>query len=115
MILAEAKRPLRPYPANGFHALSFFDRVENGGNGDGKIDASDKVFSSLRVWVDSCLTAYSPCGKMYTLPEVGIESISLKYPESSRTDQYGNQLPYVGSVKMGRKAPHCGQDLRRVL
>jgi hypothetical protein len=85
---------------NGFLALEFFDRKENGGNENGKIDAGDTVFSELRVWVDTAHDANSRDGKMYTLDELGIKSISLAYSESPRTDKYGNKLRYQGTIQM---------------
>ena len=91
-----------PYPANGFLALGYFDRTENGGNNDGKIDKNDAVWPRLRVWVDTSQTADSRKGMVYTLDELGITAISLKYVPSSRTDQYGNQMRYEGSLTMGR-------------
>ncbi len=85
---------------NGFLALEFFDRKENGGNANGKIDPGDTVFSELRVWVDTAHDANSRDGKMYTLAELGIKSISLAYAESPRTDKYGNKLRYQGTIEM---------------
>ena len=85
---------------NGFLALEFFDRKENGGNANGKIDAGDSVFSELRVWVDTAHDANSRDGKMYTLAELGIKSISLAFAESPRTDKYGNKLRFQGTLEM---------------
>lgn len=85
---------------NGFLALSFFDRKQNGGNENGMIDAGDLVFSHLRVWVDTAHNGRSEDGKMYTLGELGIQSISLNYSESDRVDRNGNHLRYIGQIAM---------------
>ena len=85
---------------NGFLALSFFDRKENGGNENGMIDAGDLGFSHLRVWVDTAHNGRSEDGKMYTLRDLGIQSIGLNYAESDRVDRNGNHLRYTGQVVM---------------
>ena len=95
--MAAAHQPWQP---NGFLALGFFDRKENGGNENGKIDAGDAVFSELRVWVDTAHDADSRHGELYSLPELGIKAISLAYSESTRTDQYGNKLRFQGTIEM---------------
>lgn len=89
-----------PWSPNGFLALSFFDRKEHGGNENGMIDAGDLVFSHLRVWVDTAHNGRSEDGKMYTLKELGIQSIGLNYSESDGADRYGNHLRYVGRIVM---------------
>ena len=38
---------------NGFHALRMFDDPLNGGNEDGRINASDEIYGSLRLWLDA--------------------------------------------------------------
>jgi hypothetical protein len=85
---------------NGFLALSFFDRKENGGNENGMIDKGDLVFTHLRVWVDTAHNGRSEDGKMYTLGELGIQSIGLNYTEIDRADRNGNHLRHVGQIAM---------------
>ncbi|RWC64272.1 calcium-binding protein [Mesorhizobium sp.] len=64
---------------DGFAVLETFDT-----NGDGKIDASDAVFSTLRVWQDLDQDGVSDAGEMMTPAEAGIVSIAL-----TRTDVTG--------------------------
>lgn len=83
---------------NGYLALAVFDLPANGGNGNGIIDPNDDVWSKLRVWVDTSHTADSRLGKLYTLDELGIRSIGLKYVEERVVDQFGNTLRYKGTI-----------------
>jgi hypothetical protein len=92
-------QPATSASANGFNALSSFDRAERGGNSDGKISKQDAVFNLLRLWRDANHNGVSEAEELHTLKQLGLKSIDLDYKESRRTDQYGNQFKYRAKVR----------------
>ncbi|MGH9956194.1 MAG: hypothetical protein ACREBC_03565, partial [Pyrinomonadaceae bacterium] len=90
---------------HGFLALSGFDQAASsanggyGGNGDGKITASDGIFSSLRLWRDVTHNGISEPGELRTLQSAGLATIELDHRESRRRDEHGNVFRYRAKVK----------------
>lgn len=86
---------------NGFLALAEFDKPANGGNADGRISSADSVYSKLLIWVDSDHDGRSIPAEITRWVSTGLE-IDLRYHESRRKDEFGNEFRYWSLLRGGR-------------
>lgn len=62
------------------------------------IDPGDAVFSRLRIWIDKNHNGVCDPSELYTLRQIGVSQIDLKYTLSPYVDAYGNQFRYKGRI-----------------
>ena len=78
--------------SNGYIALKELD-----GNGDGKIDSKDTAYNELKIWKDSNSNGVTDNGELFTLAELGIESINTNYTYKNTKDENTNTVYGTGT------------------
>lgn len=79
---------------NGFQTIAEWDD-----NADGKIDASDAIWTNLRIWQDSDGDGYTLAGELKSLSDLGVQAINLSHTTTNTTDAQGNIQARLGSFK----------------
>ena len=80
------------HAVHGYAALAEYDS-----NSDGVVDAKDADFDKLRVWRDLNQDGVSQKEELFTLEEVGVQSLNVAYQDSNRNLGDGNRLAQEGS------------------
>jgi hypothetical protein len=95
---------------DGFQALAELDS-----NSDGIIDINDTVFPNLRIWQDIDGDGYSAEDELFTLDEMGIQSINVAYTNTNISDAQGNKQVQAGTFTKtdGSTAAIGGFSLQR--
>ncbi len=99
-------QPITSTP-NGFVALALFDQVNNGGNGNGRIDPGDAVYEDLRIWIDENQNGISEPNELHSLPELGMFSISLRIHSEQYEDDNGNLFRFKARVTEAARDNVC--------
>lgn len=81
---------------NGFEALKFYDRTNNGGNNDRKMDSRDAVFPMLKLWFDRNGDGRTDQGELVSLSS-RVSSIELSY-QTLVEDLEGRNKLYARSI-----------------
>ncbi|MEZ4483528.1 MAG: calcium-binding protein [Syntrophotaleaceae bacterium] len=80
--------------SHGFEALAEWDD-----NADGKIDATDAIWGSLKVWQETNGDGFSSAAELRTLDELGIAAINLDNTAVDITDENGNTVIQSGTFE----------------
>lgn len=92
--------------ANGFDALMRLD-----GNLDGKLDAQDSAWVTLKVWQDSNGDGISSAEELHTLEETGVQSIATGYTTGATSDAKGNAHRQIGTYTTTSGETRAAEDI----
>ena len=81
----------------GLSAVGFAQLAKYDANLDGVIDASDPIYSQLRIWADANGNGVADPGELLTLQQAGIASIDLAAAAQTGDFVAGNQVLATGS------------------
>ena len=82
--------------SNGFTALADLD-ANAAGVADGKFDASDVAFASVKLWKDANQNGISEAAELFTFAALGVQSINLAATATSVPLIGGNTQTFAGT------------------
>lgn len=97
--------------ANGFEALSVYDRFSYGGNADHVISEGDMIWNHLRLWVDRNHDGISQLREITHLRHLDIVAIGLDFSLVNEIDGNGNSHPLQGTYLKRLKNRQLGSRL----
>jgi len=83
------------FAPNGFVALAQFDEPVLGGNGDGVIDARDRIWSELGLWLDDDADGRCHPEELFGLDLLGLTTLDIVPRETDWWDDHHNWLRYL--------------------
>jgi hypothetical protein len=89
--------------ANGFQALADLD-LDASGVADGKFDANDVAFASVKLWKDDNQNGISEAGEHHTIAELGVASINVSGAVSNVNLSCGDTQTFSGSFTISKGA-----------
>lgn len=107
---------LEPRAAHGFEALDALQHPLYGPSVmDDRLDGRDALYRALHLWVDGNHDGLSQPDEIQPLAGAGVRAISTRYRESRRTDEYGNELRFIGRAWVNDPDVRRGWVARRVI
>lgn len=101
------KGPDGKFAANGYAALAKYDD-----NRDGYITKDDAIFTRLRMWQDRSLDGVSSSEELFTLNELGVSVIDLRFDKGFREiDAFGNETRMKSVIRTTDGKLHLLFDL----
>ena len=86
--------------SNGFTALADLD-ANAAGVADGKFDASDAAFTSVKLWKDLNQNGVSEAGELFSFADLGVQHINLAATASNVPLIGGNTQTFAGTFTRG--------------
>jgi hypothetical protein len=68
---------------DGFEALSAYDEMAHGGNGDGIVSPADRVWGKIRLWVDRNHDGLMTSDENFTLGQRQVTQINLAHTSAA--------------------------------